>query len=598
MNHGRRGGPRALEKVSSKDLKIQIKKIFKSLKPYYFILIITLILAIFGSIFTIIGPNKLTKITDTIVEGIIIGINLEYVKKLTISLLVLYLFSFVFSYLKDVLMSYVTQRFTRNLRMEIINKLNVLPLSYFDKNETGDILSKVSNDVDTVSQTLDQSIGGLTTAIVTLIGVLIMMFKTNVIMTITTILSTLIGIFIMLFIVAKSQKYFTIAQTKLGELYGHIEEIYSSLNVVRTYNGEEETKKTFNDLNDDLAKTAYKGRFLGGLMPQVMNFIGNFSYVSVVIVGSILVMDNKITFGVIIAYMLYTRLFSSPLSTISQSINSLQQTAAASKRVFDFLEEDEESKDIVKNNLKVTNALGKVEFKNVTFSYNGKTNVIKNFSSKFNPGTKIAIVGPTGAGKTTLVNLLMKFYEINSGSILIDDIDIKDLSKKNIHELFTMVLQDTWLFKGTVKENIIFNQKNITEKQLLDASKKVGLHHTIKTLPKGYDTMLDDNDILSVGEKQLLTIARGMLEGSPLLILDEATSNVDVRTEQKVQRAMDELMKDKTSFVIAHRLSTIKNADVILVIDNGNIKEQGSHEELMKQKGFYYDLYNSQFENN
>ena len=598
MNHGRRGGQRALEKVSSKDLKIQTKKIFKSLKPYYVILIITLVLAIFGAIFTIIGPNQLTKITDTIVEGLITGINLEYVKKLTIILFVLYFLSFVFTYFKDALMSYVTHQFTKSLRVEIINKLNILPLAYFDRNETGDILSKVSNDVDTISQTLNQSIGGLTSSIVTLIGVLIMMFKTNVIMTVTTILSTLIGIFIMLLIVKNSQKYFVKAQAKLGELNGHIEEVYSSLNVVRTYNGELETKKTFNDLNEDLAKTAFMGRFLGGLMPQVMNFIGNFSYVSVVIVGSILVMNNKITFGVIIAYMLYTRLFSSPLATISQAINSLQQTAASSKRVFDFLEEDEEAEDIVKNKLKIKDALGKVEFKNVTFSYDGKRNVIKDFSSKFKPGTKIAIVGPTGAGKTTLVNLLMRFYEINSGSILIDDINIKDLSRENIHKLFTMVLQDTWVFKGTVRENIIFNQRNITEKELINASKSVGLHHTIKTLPNGYDTALDDNDILSVGEKQLLTIARGMLEKAPLLILDEATSNVDVRTEQKVQCAMDKLMKNKTSFIIAHRLSTIKNADIILVIDDGNIKEQGSHDELMKQKGFYYDLYNSQFENN
>ncbi len=586
------------EKLNGIELKEQIKKLIINLKPYSLLIIIAFILSIAGSIFTIIGPNQLSKLTDAIVNGMLVGINLGYVRKITIILVLLYLFSFIFSYLQDVIMAYVTQKFTKKIRNNISLKINKLPLKYFDNNQTGDILSRVSNDVDVISQSLSQSIGGLTSALTTLIGVVIMMLITNLWMTLTAISASLIGFLIMFIILSKSQKYFIRQQAELGKLNGHIEEIYSSHNVVKTYNGAENAKNKFNSYNETLFENAFKSQFLSGLMVPIMNFIGNFSYVAVCLVGAYLVMNNQITFGVIVAYMVYVRLFSSPLATIAQAANSLQLTFAASKRVFEFLDEEEITNEEHKTQkILPQNVKGNIKFENVKFGYNPEKLVIKGFSTNIKSGSKIAIVGPTGAGKTTLVNLIMRFYEIDSGKIIIDDIDIKELTRENIHDLFCMVLQDTWVFDGSIKENIIFNKENITDEEIKNVCKAVEIDHLIKSLPNGYNTILGDNETLSAGEKQLLTIARGMLESAPFLILDEATSNVDVRTEKIVQRAMDKLMVGKTSFIIAHRLSTIKNADLILVIKDGNIIEQGNHNELMKNQNYYFELYNSQFEN-
>ena len=484
------------------------------------------------------------------------------------------------------------------MRTEISTKINKLPLKYFDKNSYGDILSRVTNDVDTLGQTMNQSIGTLVTSVTMFLGSLFMMFKTNVLMTITAIVATIIGFVIMAIILAKSQKYFNAQQKQLGILNGHIEEMYSGHNVVKAYNGTKESKKKFNEYNNALYESAWKSQFLSGLMPIIMAFIGNFGYVAVCIVGAILSMNGSISIGVIVAFMIYIRLFTNPLSQIAQAATSLQSAAAASERVFEFLDEEEleceDDKKLVLENNKVK---GDITFEQVKFGYESDKLIIKDFNASAKAGEKIAIVGPTGAGKTTMVNLLMRFYEINSGDIKIDGISTKELTRENIHKLFCMVLQDTWLFNGTIKENIIYNNSNVTLEEVKKACKTVGLDHFIKTLPQGYDTIIGDTDSLSSGQKQLLTIARGMIEDAPFLILDEATSSVDTRTEELVQKAMDKLMQGRTSFIIAHRLSTIKNADLILVMKDGNIIEQGSHDQLIEKNGFYAELYNSQFQN-
>ena len=469
-------------------------------------------------------------------------------------------------------------------------------MKYFDKNLSGDILSRVTNDVDTIAQSMNQSLASLVSSVTLFIGSIIMMFYTNYIMALTAILSSLIGFVFMIKILSKSQKYFTARQVELGKLNGHIEEIYSGLNVVKVYNGKNESDKKFDELNKSVYECNRKSQFLSGLMMPIMNFIGNFGYVAVCIVGALLVSKDMITFGVIIAFITYVRLFTNPLSQIAQGLTSLQSTAAASERVFEFLEEPELEKENVTKMLDKVKAKGEVEFNHVKFGYDSDKIIISDFNAKIKPGQKVAIVGPTGAGKTTMVNLLMRFYEINSGDIKIDGVNIKDLSRENIHDLFTMVLQDTWLFNGTVKENIVYNNENVTDEEVIDVCKKVGVHHFIKTLPNGYDSVLSDIDSVSSGQRQLLTIARGMIDHKPLLILDEATSNVDTRTEELVQKAMDKLSEGKTSFIIAHRLSTIKNADLILVMKDGNIIEQGNHDELIKENGFYANLYNSQFD--
>lgn len=524
--------------------------------------------------------------------------NIDKIKSIAIFLVCIYLISAIFNYIESISMTSVSNNFARKLRSNISTKINRLPLKYFDNHSIGDTLSRVTNDVDMIAQSMNQSLSTLVSAITLFIGTVIMMFVTNAVMAITAIIASLFGFVFMFIVLGKSQKYFSAKQTELGNLNGHIEEIYSGLNVVKTYNGEELANQKFEILNNKLYKANWKSQFLSGLMMPMMSFIGNFGYVAVCIVGALLAINGYISFGVIVAFITYVRLFTSPLSQIAQAMNSLQSTAAASERVFEFLDEEEMSseKNIVKY-LKKEEVTGKIEFNNVVFKYDGNENpTINNFSATALPGQKIAIVGPTGAGKTTMVNLLMKFYDINSGDIKIDGISTKELSRSNIHELFTMVLQDTWLFNGTVKENIVYNCENVSEYDVREVCKTVGLDHFIKTLPDGYDSLLSDNDSVSAGQRQLLTIARGMIQNTPFLILDEATSNVDTRTEELVQRAMDKLAEGRTSFIIAHRLSTIKNADLILVMKNGNIIEQGNHEELMRKNGFYAELYNSQFE--
>ncbi len=540
--------------------------------------------------------KKLDEMPDSIREAIKPNMDMKGIKNLAIFLVTVYLISAIFNYVESILMTEASNKFAFKLRSRIGTKLNKLPLKFFDQNQTGDTLSRITNDVDTVAQSMDQSIASLVSALALFIGTIVMMFITNSIMAITAILSSLFGFIFMFMVLSKSQKYFTLRQKELGNLNAHIEETYSGLNVIKAYNGSKIVNEKFDDLNKKMYVANKKSRFLSGLMMPMMHFVGNFGYVAVCIVGALLVLDGKTDFGTIVAFITYVRLFTSPLSQIAEAMTSLQTVAASSERVFEFLDEKEMSgeRNIVK---KLDTVKGNVEFKNVSFKYDGNLeNTINNFSAHIKAGSKVAIVGPTGAGKTTMVNLLMKFYDITDGDITIDGVSIKDLTRSNIHDLFTMVLQDTWVFNGTIRENIVFNRENISDKEVEIVSKIVGLDHFVKTLPDGYDTVITDGDSISSGQKQLLTIARGILQNTPLLILDEATSNVDTRTEELVQKAMDKLSENKTSFIIAHRLSTIKNADLILVMKDGNIIEQGSHDELIEKNGFYAELYNSQFE--
>ena len=540
--------------------------------------------------------KKLDKMPKSISSLIKPKVNIENIKKISFYLLIIYILSGLFNFLNSYIMTIVSNGYSKNLRTNISLKINRLALKYFDNHQIGDTLSRMTNDVDTVGMSLSQSLGSLVAAITLFLGSMFMMFKTNWIMAVTAIVSSLFGFVFMSLVLSKSQKYFTQRQKELGKLNGHIEEIYTNHNVVKAYNGENAASKKFDKLNDNVYECNRKSQFLSGLMPSMMHFIGNFGYVAVCIVGALLVFNNTITFGVIVAFMIYVRLFTNPLSQIAQAMTSLQSVAASSERVFDFLDEEEMTDETITQKLDKKDAKGNIEFKHVSFGYDENRTIIKDFSAKIKAGQKIALVGPTGAGKTTMVNLLMKFYDINKGDIIIDGKSIKDLSRENIHSLFCMVLQDTWVYEGTVKENIKFNQENVSDEEIWDACRKVGIDHFVKTLPGGLDAQMTDTDTISQGQKQLFTIARGMIEKAPFLILDEATSNVDTRTEELVQKAMDKLMKGKTSFIIAHRLSTIKNADLILVMNEGDIIEQGTHDELMKKKGFYEKLYNSQFE--
>lgn len=545
--------------------------------------------------------NEMYKVMENLPISVqkVIGpkMDMDKIKSIAILLACLYIISAIFSYVEGLSMIKVANGYAKKLRSSISEKINKLPLKFFDHNLSGDILSRVTNDVDTIAQSLNNSLSTLVSSITLFIGSIIMMFVTNYIMAITAIVSSLLGFILMFIILNKSQRYFTARQRELGKLNGYIEEVYSGLNVVRSCNAKDETINEFDKLNDKLYDCNRKSQFLSGLMQPIMGFIGNFSYVAVCIVGALLVSKSVISFGVIVAFIMYVRLFTNPLSQIAQAMTSMQSTAAASERVFGLLEEVEmDSENDITKKLDKHKVKGNIEFKNVKFGYDKDKIIINDFTAKVKAGEKIAIVGPTGAGKTTMVNLLMKFYDINDGDILIDGTSIKELKRDNIHSLFTMVLQDTWLFNGTVKENIIYNQKNVSNKKVEEVCKVVGVDHFIKTLPNGYDSIISDNDSVSSGQRQLLTIARGMISDSPFLILDEATSNVDTRTEELVQKAMDKLMENKTSFIIAHRLSTIKNADLILVMKDGNIIEQGNHNELMKKNGFYANLYNSQFE--
>lgn len=592
---GPMGGPGGRVVEKPKEFKKTWIKLLKFSKEYLPLIVMAFIFAIAGTIFTILGPDKLSEITNLIMSGVMTGIDLDAVYKVGMTLVLFYVSSALLSYLQTFIMATVTQKISKKLRHNISIKINKVPLKYFDGTSYGNILSRITNDVDTIGQSMNQSIGTLVSAIALFLGSLIMMLKTNVLMTLAAIGATIIGFALMMIIMSKSQKYFSSQQKELGNINGHIEEIYSSHNIVKAYNGEKDAIKTFEDINSRLYDSAWKSQFLSGLMMPIMSFIGNFGYVAVCVVGATLAFDGKISFGVIVAFMVYIRLFTQPLAQIAQAATSLQSTAAASERVFEFLEEKELENEEGKTKA-IKDIKGDVEFKNVKFGYNQDKMIINDFSMKAKAGQKVAIVGPTGAGKTTIVNLLMRFYEVNSGKIMIDGIDTRSVTRENVHDLFCMVLQDTWLFEGTVKENIIYNKKGVTDEEVIKACKAVGIHHFIKTLPNGYDSILNDKANLSSGQKQLITIARAMVENAPLLILDEATSSVDTRTEALIQEAMDKLTVGKTSFVIAHRLSTIKNADLILVMKDGDIIESGNHVELLEKGEFYADLYNSQFE--
>lgn len=587
-------GRRPAEK--SKDFKGTWMKIIRYCKRYLAVIVVALICAVAGTILTILGPDKLSDLTKVITEGIATGIDMERVKSIGLTLVAFYVDSAILSFGQQFIMATVTQNVTKQLRSDISGKINRLPMAYYNKTSTGDVLSRVTNDVDMISQSMNQSIGNLVSAVALFFGSLIMMFKTNVIMTLTAVIATMIGFGLMSLITSHSQKYFSRQQANLGALNGHIEEIYSGHTVVKAYNGEKNAKKVFDELNNNLRDSAFKAQSLSGLMQPLMAFIGNFGYVAVCVMGAVLTMKGYIGFEVIVAFMMYIRLFTQPLAQIAQATQSLQSAAAAGERVFAFLGAEEMSDESDKTE-KIGKAEGYVDFEHVKFGYEDTDKIIiHDFSAKAKPGQKIAIVGPTGAGKTTLVNLLMRFHEIQSGDIKIDGISTRDMKREEVRSQFCMVLQDTWLFEGTVRENLVYNTENVSEEKIEAACKAVGLDHFIRTLPHGYDTILNDQVSLSQGQKQQLTIARAMIADKPMLILDEATSSVDTRTELQIQKAMDALMQNRTSFVIAHRLSTIKNADLILVLKDGDIIESGNHEELLAKGGFYADLYNSQFD--
>ncbi|RID96436.1 ABC transporter ATP-binding protein [Streptococcus constellatus] len=573
--------------------------LFSQVKPYIkgfqFPLLVAFVGAMLSSVITVYGPDKLKEITNLITEGMRSRIDLKAISNIALFLAVLYAVGTVLNYMQSFIISSVVQHFSKRLRTAIAEKINKLPLRYFDSHSQGDTLSRVTNDVDTVGQSLNQSLGTVISSSLLLIAVLFMMFYNNVVLSFVTIGSVLIGFVFVALIMGKSQRFFRAQQENLASVNGYVEEMYSGHNVIVSYNATEESKKAFQMLNTNLYSSMWKSQFISGIMMPLMIFTGNFGYVMVVLVGASMALNGDVTMGTIVAFMVYVRTFSQPLSQIAQGITTLQQASAAMGRVFEFLAEPEMENDEHKSQ-QLTTLKGDVTFDNVFFGYNSDRTIIHDFSAKAKAGQKIAIVGPTGAGKTTIVNLLMKFYEIEKGRITIDGVDTKQMKRSEVHDAFSMVLQDTWLFEGTIKENLIYNQKNISDEAVVAATKAVGVHHFIKTLPKGYDTVLDDTVSLSVGQKQLLTIARALLKDAPLLILDEATSSVDTRTEELIQKAMDKLMEGRTSFVIAHRLSTIRNADLILVMRDGNIIEQGNHDQLMEENGFYADLYNSQFD--
>lgn len=577
------------------------KKAFKNLlnfgKRYIGLIILAFVLASVSAVITIIGPNKIGDITNLIKDGMFTSIDISAILQITIFLAVMYVIGALCGFLQNYIIDSVTLYMSKRLRTAIDKKISALPLNYFTDNSYGDILSRITNDVDSIGQNLSNSLGTIVSSFVQLIGCIIMMFITNWTMAITAILSTLTGVALMGVIMIKSQKYFKLRQAYLGEINGYIEEMYQGHDVIRVNHAEKQVKTKFEGFNSKVKDTDFKSQFLSGLMQPLMGFVGNLGFVAVCVVGAILALNGKVDLGTITAFIIYVRLFGSPLSQIAQGMTSLQSVAAAGERVFDFLEEKEMENECNKQIVDV-NYSGEVEFKNVKFAYPSNPNkeIIHNFSIKVKPGQKVAIVGPTGAGKTTIVNLLMRFFEITDGEILIDNVSTKDLTREQVHNAFSMVLQDTWLFEGTLRDNLVFNMKNITDEQLDKVCDACNLTHYVNTLPNGYDTIIGNNSDISAGQKQLITIARAMLQNSPMLILDEATSSIDTRTELMVQQAMDKLMQDRTSFVIAHRLSTIKNADIILVIKDGDIIEQGTHKQLLKLNGFYAELYNSQFE--
>ena len=595
------GPPIAMEKA--KDFKGTVKKLWRYLSKYKIALIIVILFTIASTIFSVVGPKILGNATTELFNGVIskytggAGINFTKIGKILLFLLALYICSAIFSYIQGIIMTNISQKLAYRLRKEVSKKINKLPMKFYDNKTHGEILSVITNDIDTLSQNLNIEATQVISSVATIIGILIMMFSIDWIMTLVALLTLPLSIVIIAFIMKKSQGYFKSQQDYLADVNGEVEEMFSSQSVIRVFNAENKMISKFEYDNNKLADVAWKSNFVSGLMHPIMNFVGNLGYVVIAILGSYFAIIGRITVGNIQSFIQYTKNFTNPIAQIAQISNMLQSMVAASERVFEFLDEKEMADESnIKTTLDKEKVKGNIEFKNVEFKYDGNDKpTIKNFSAKAKAGEKVAIVGPTGAGKTTMVNLLMKFYDINKGEILIDGVSTKDLTRGNIHDLFTMVLQDTWVFNGSIKDNIIYNTSDVSMEMVESVCKTVGLDHFIKTLPDGYNTILNDNDSVSAGQRQLLTIARGMIQNAPFLILDEATSNVDTRTEELVQKAMDKLTEGKTSFIIAHRLSTIKNADLILVMNEGNIIEQGNHEELMKQNGFYAELYNSQF---
>ncbi len=604
--------------MENKEKTSLIKRLLPYTKGFRLPFILALICAVISSWITVYGPDIISDITNTISDALknasqiavylkagnikeAMGVNADVdtakVAKLAWQLVVLYSVGALVSYYQQYTFTTIIQKFSNRMRKAIAEKINRVPLAYFDSHTQGDTLSRVTNDVDIMAQSLQQSLGTIFSSSILLIAAIIMMIKTNGRLAAVAILSVLIGFIITMVIIASSQPLFKRQQKNLSNVSGYVEEIYSGHNVVKSYSATDEVKEQFKNLNNALYKSMWQSQFFSGIMMPLMQFIGNFGYVMVCVFGAIWMIDGKVSMGTIVAFMIYVRIFSQPLSQLAQAFGQLQQASAGMNRVFEFLEEDEMEEESNKTK-QLDTIKGDVTFEHVHFGYSKDKTIIHDFSAYAKAGQKIAIVGPTGAGKTTLVNLLMRFYEVDSGTISIDGVNVHDMKREEVHDAFSMVLQDTWLFEGTIKENLIYNQKGITDEQVEAAAKAVGVHHFIKTLPNGYDSVLDDSLTLSVGQKQLLTIARALLKDAPLLILDEATSSVDTRTEELIQKAMDKLMEGRTSFVIAHRLSTIKNADLILVMKDGNIIEQGNHDVLMAQNGFYADLYNSQFEEN
>lgn len=595
--HGMRG---PVEKA--KDFKGTMRTLISYLAKYKLSIIIVFIFAIGSVTFSVIGPKILGKATTEIFNGLVskvsgegTGIDFEAIKRILITLVILYIVSAIFSFIQGYVMSGISQKVAYNLRDELIKKINRLPMKYFDKKTHGEVLSRFTNDIDTLSMSLNQSLTQIITSITTLVGVLIMMLSISVLMTISALVVIPISLFIISFVIKRSQKYFKSQQEYLGQVNGQVEELYGGHTVVQAFNGEEESIKEFNKVNNKLYDSAWKSQFLSSTMQPIMMFVGNLSYVVVSILGGYLVIKNRIEVGDIQSFIQYVRSFNQPISQMAQISNQLQSTAAAAERVFEFLNEEEEDV-VVENPVNIKGLEGKIDFEHVNFGYDKDRTIIKDFTAHVKPGQKVALVGPTGAGKSTMIKLLMRFYDVNSGAILVDGHNVKDFNRGELRELFGMVLQDTWLFSGSIKENIRYGRLNASDDEVINAAKAAHVHHFIKTLPDGYNMLLnEESSNISQGQKQLLTIARAILADPKILILDEATSSVDTRTELLIQKAMDNLMEGRTSFVIAHRLSTIKNADLILVINDGDIVEQGNHEELLEKGGFYANLYNSQF---
>ena len=591
VGHGRGPVPRE----SADDFRLAWRRLFDYMDRYRPGFVIALAVACVGTVLTLAGPNIISDVTDLIKEGLGGPMDLDGIVSLCLMLVALYAVSAALTFVQQYIMTTISQRTASSFRRDISRKINRLPLRYFDSSTTGDVMSRVTNDVDTLGQSMNQSISTMATAVTLLGGSVVMMLYTDMTMAATAILSSLAGFAFMALVMSRSQRHFERQQADLGEMNGHVEEMYSGHLVMKAYGGEAAAREEFDRINRSLYRSGFMSQFLGGMMMPFMNFIGNLGYVMVCIVGAVLCTSGSISFGVIVAFMIYVRLFTQPLTQISQAMVSMQSVAAAAERVFGFLDEPEMEDESGKA-VRLDRVEGHVEFRDVHFGYSPDREIIHGFSAEVLPGQKVAIVGPTGAGKTTMVNLLMRFYEVGSGDILIDGVSTRDMRREDVHDLFCMVLQDTWLFEGTIRENLVYSKEGVTDERLDEVCRAVGLYHYIRTLPDGYDTVLGDNASLSAGQRQQVTIARAMVDGSPLLILDEATSSVDTRTERVIQEAMDRLTENRTSFVIAHRLSTIRNSDLILVMRDGNIVEQGTHDGLLAQGGFYADLYNSQFD--